>query len=165
MSNKKKAKGVIRKTEEGKMKVILYAKQADLKPFLPLYPFKTPLQTATSHFISSDRSITPRRIPLTESELDVIRRAVGSEKISHIKSFLTQKCNVQDPTPLSWKDIIGHLELWLSKNITPSNLEKPAETGQDATSNKKNSKLDFFYKLYEKTLKALFSAVIEAMKS
>ena len=42
--------------------------------------------------------------------------------------------------------------------------EQSAETGQDATSNKKNSKLDFFYKLYEKTLKALFSAVIEAMK-
>jgi hypothetical protein len=39
------------------------------------------------------------------------------------------------------------------------------ETEQDATSNKKNSKLDFFYKLYEKTLKALFSAIIEAMKS
>ena len=38
---------------------------------------------------------------------------------------------------------------------------EPAETEQDATSDKKNSKLDFFYKIYEKTLKALFSAVIE----
>lgn len=43
--------------------------------------------------------------------------------------------------------------------------EWPATTGQDVTSDKKNSKLDFFYKIYEKTLKALFSAVIEAMKS
>ncbi len=42
---------------------------------------------------------------------------------------------------------------------------KTVETGQDATSDKKNSKLDFFYKIYEKTLKAFFSAIIEAMKS
>ena len=40
-----------------------------------------------------------------------------------------------------------------------------AGTEQGTTSNKKNSKRELFYKLYEKTLKAFFSAVIEAMKS
>ena len=46
-----------------------------------------------------------------------------------------------------------------------ASVKESAETGQDATPDKKNSKLDFFYKIYEKTLKAFFSAVIEAMKS
>lgn len=51
------------------------------------------------------------------------------------------------------------------KNVKAKLAKRPEDTEQDATSDKKNGKFDCLYKLYEKTLKALFSAVIEAMKS
>ncbi len=49
--------------------------------------------------------------------------------------------------------------------LTLKRLSASIGTEQGTTSNKKNSKRELFYKLYEKTLKALFSAVIDAMKS
>lgn len=57
------------------------------------------------------------------------------------------------------------LRLRIEAKAKANSNNSPAETKQGTTSNKKNSKLDFFCKLYEKTLKVFFSAVIEAMKS
>ncbi len=61
--------------------------------------------------------------------------------------------------------LIGDLEhkaKVITDKLTSKGLTEP---GQGTTSNKKNSKLDFFYKLYERTIKGVVSAIIDAMKS
>ena len=88
-----------------------------------------------------------------EKESADFKRRFHNEKYVFIKT-LEPKYFIRTPSEGCWA--AGDFKQF---------FENPPETGQDATSDKKNSKLDFFYNLYEKTLKALFSAVIEAMKS
>jgi len=67
------------------------------------------------------------QIRLTKDELDIIWCAIGSYKCVDIKAFLTQKCNISDPTNLSWAEIISHLKVWMCSQTDLSNSE-PTET-------------------------------------
>ncbi len=87
---------------------------------------------------------------------------------------ITELCEKTIPKPDVWPspaDIHKECEQVLLKledeyNKAEKEAEnKAVEMGKDATSDKKNSKLDFLYNLYEKTLKAFFSAIFDAMKS
>jgi len=91
------------------------------------------------------------------------------EKYDRLKEYTKDTNNPDRRAPWNARELANDLAGSLRNiaKIAREDLtrEEPAETEQDATSDKKNGKFDFLYKLYEKTLKALFSAVIEAMKS
>jgi len=78
-------------------------------------PFKFGFGSATDEVISEDPEKVAFSQQLTKEELDIIRCAVGSYECRDIKSFLIQNCNVRDPTPLSWEDIIAHCKQYLRR--------------------------------------------------
>ena len=93
------------------------------------HPFKCGLSAATDEVISENPEKVAFNQRLTKMELEVINKAVGSLNMSHIKSFLMQRCNVPDPMNLTWREILAHLEVYLHSQKT----EKPAGTEQNAT--------------------------------
>jgi len=97
----------------------------NLKEYFPTYPFRSGLQKADGFLHYSPmceksliESIGGFQLPLTQAELAIIDKTVGSRKLSDIKCFLIQKCNVQDPLNWSWPDIIEALSLNSGKVLT-----------------------------------------------
>lgn len=89
-------------------------------------PFKCGLGMATDKLFSENPEEVAFNQRLMKKELEVINRAVGSLNMSHIKTFLIQKCNVPDPTNLTWRQILAHLEVYLHSQ----KAEQETETEQ-----------------------------------
>ena len=92
--------------------------------YFPMYPFKSRLSAADKYlYFTPDHTsleICQKAggglvIPLTKEQLEIIDRTVGSRKLSGIKCFLIQKCNVQNVTGINWNDILDHLEFKTGK--------------------------------------------------
>ena len=119
-------------------------------------PFKCGLSSATDEVISENPEKVAFNQRLTKTQIEVINRAVGSESMGHIKSFLIQTCNVPDPTNLTWREILAHLEVYLHSQ----KAEQPAATEQNATPAKPERE-NWLWKLYEKTLKVIVDTVLD----
>jgi len=89
-------------------------------------PFKCGLSMATDEIFSENPEEVAFNQRLTKTQLEVINRVVGSENMSHIKSCLIQNCNVPNPTKLTWREILAHLEVYLHSQ----KAKQPAETEQ-----------------------------------
>jgi hypothetical protein len=119
-------------------------------------PFKCGLSAATDEVISENPEKVAFNQRLTKIELEVINKAVGSLNMSHIKSFLMQRCNVPDPMNLTWREILAHLEVYLHSQ----KAEQAAETKQNSSPTKRERE-SWLWRLYEKTLKVIVDAVLE----
>ncbi len=94
----------------------------NLKEYFPAYPFRSGLQKADGFLHYSPmceksliKSIGGFQLHLTQAELAIIDKTVGSRKLSDIKCFLIQKCNNQNTESLSWNDILDNLKFWLKQ--------------------------------------------------
>ena len=96
-------------------------------------PFKCGLGMATDELFSENPEEVAFNQRLMKKELEVINRAVGSLNMSHIKSSLIQRCNVPDPTNLTWGEILAHLEVYLHSQ----KAENPAEPEQNIAPTKR----------------------------
>ena len=94
----------------------------NLKEYFPTYPFRSGLQKADGFLHYSPmceksliESIGGFQLHLTQAELAIIDKTVGSRELSDIKCFLIQKCNNQNTKSLSWNDILENLKFWLKQ--------------------------------------------------
>jgi len=94
----------------------------NLKEYFPAYPFRSGLQKADGFLHYSPmceksliESIGGFQLPLTQAELAIIDKTVGSRELSDIKCFLIQKCNNQNTESLSWNEILDNLKFWFKQ--------------------------------------------------
>ena len=122
--------------------------------FYPMFPFQQGQVDARDLMQNSKQPNVSFRIPLPERELKLIYEVIHSYKLSQIKAFLTQQCNVHDPTDLRWKDIIAHLEVYLNKQGSGEAVEKTSQPKKQGRKRKYTiSKLEKVRASYDKYYK------------
>ncbi|MCX5632181.1 MAG: hypothetical protein NTW93_00660 [Phycisphaerae bacterium] len=109
----------------------------NLKEYFPAYPFRSGLQKADGFLHYSPmceksliKSIGGFQLHLTQAELTIIDKTVGSRKLSDIKCFLIQKCNNQNTESLSWNDILDNLKFWLKQTNSQRKTTSGGKAGE-----------------------------------
>lgn len=123
---------------------------------IPLYPFKAG-KIQYLNFTNKPGYLKYGAYRFSKDDSDVIENTVGFPlTISKLRAFLVKNCSVQDPIDYSWPDIIAALSLY--RNDLAS--LKPTKTDQNTTP-AKPEKEKWYWRLYEKTLKAFFDSFLE----
>lgn len=78
--------------------------------FYPMFPFRQGQDTALSLKASTEQPLVSARIPLTNKQLKLIHKTVGSYDLNRIKAFLHRSYSGLDVTPLTWDEILAYLE-------------------------------------------------------
>lgn len=84
----------------------------------PMYPFKA---GKIQYFNPTDKKYEFGYYRFSKEDIELIKKAIGSfttSSLPELRAFLTNKCNVQNPTDYSWPDILAALRLKLNSTET-----------------------------------------------
>jgi hypothetical protein len=108
----------------------------------PMYPFKN----GCEHFV-----VGCGEYILPEDASMVFEKTIGlPANKSRLKAFLSQECNVTDPTHYSFPDIIAALRLYIERSCSKNSVDKSRTPKEGATEKEITPKKDVIIKENEK---------------